>query len=186
VKLIDMDPQHSACDWTLARDDQELPALFEVEAWPHANLHKHIKAKASGVDHVIIDVPPQTKALARSALASADLVLIPVQPSPLDIWAAGETVALLREVEIYRPELRYAFVLNNHDARSAIGREAMIALREFEGVPRLETVIRRRVAFPYALGEGKLIYEYAPTDKGTKEIRLLAREMMSFTAQEAV
>lgn len=185
VKLIDMDPQCSASDWTVARDGSEVPALFAVEGWAHPTLHKHIEEKSRGYEHVVIDVPPQTEALARSAIMSADLVLVPVQPAPLDIWAADETIELVRASEIYKPALKYTFVLNNVDSRTAIGREAKAALGEFEGVGCLKTSISRRVAYPYAIGQGLLVFEHAPKDRGVYEIRALVRELINLFQEEA-
>ena len=56
--------------------------------------------------------PPRVAGLIRSALLAADLVLIPVQPSPFDGWASAEMLALIREARIYRPEMVVRFVLN--------------------------------------------------------------------------
>ena len=68
----------------------------------------------------------------RSALLAADLVLIPVQPSPLDGWASAEMLALLSEARIYRPELRARFVLNRCGARTVIARETAETLADHD------------------------------------------------------
>ncbi|MCA9641050.1 MAG: AAA family ATPase [Myxococcales bacterium] len=179
VKLIDSDPQGSASAWTVARDANEHAPIFDVEAWPQPNLHKHIAAKAQGYDHVVIDAAPSIRELARAVIASADVVLIPVAPSPLDIWAAADTVAIVREAEVFKPSIRYAFLLNNHDRRTAIGRDAKRALAEHEEVPLLTSALSRRVAYPYALGEGLLLHEYAPGDRGVSELKVLMREVLA-------
>jgi chromosome partitioning protein len=85
VLLIDADPQGSALDWAAARDG--VP-LFPVVGLPRPTVHKEIGALGYGYDHIFIDGPPRVTDLARSALLAADVVLIPVQPSPYDIWAA--------------------------------------------------------------------------------------------------
>lgn len=178
TKLIDMDHQHSALDWSVQRDHMELEPLFDVEGYPRPTLHKHIKEKARGFDAIIIDVPPQVAELARSAIIAAEFVMIPVKPSPFDIWAARETVQLLREASIYREELEWAFVLNNHDSRTAIGREARAALDEYEDVPRMETVVHERVAMQYCIAQGQVAQEYDPSGKSAREIRWLTRELL--------
>ena len=79
---------------------------------------------ARRADQIIIDGPPRIAALARSALLAADLVLIPVQPSPYDVWASAEMVSLIREAQVFRPALRAAFVVNRRVGATVIGREA--------------------------------------------------------------
>jgi cellulose biosynthesis protein BcsQ len=105
VTLIDADPQGSALDWSEQRSHEGLPRLFGVVGLARDTLHREAPELARDVDHVVIDGPPRVAGLMRSALLAADLVLIPVQPSPLDGWASAEMLALLREARIYRPEL---------------------------------------------------------------------------------
>ena len=70
------------------------------------------------------------KPMPRSALLAADLVLIPVQPSPYDVWASAEMVSLIREAQVFRPALRAAFVINRRVSTTVIGREARGALAD--------------------------------------------------------
>ena len=86
VTLIDADPQGSALDWSEARSREGLPRLFGVVGLARDTLHREAPELAQSADHVIIDGPPRVAGLMRSALLAADLVLIPVQPSPLDGW----------------------------------------------------------------------------------------------------
>src|SRR5262249_32500413 len=92
VILIDADPQGSALDWAAARDGEP---LFPVVGLPRASIHKELAAVAKGYDTVIIDGPPRVYDVARSAIMASDLIVIPIQPSPYDVWAAKEIVDLL-------------------------------------------------------------------------------------------
>lgn len=94
VILLDADPQGSALDWTQRRSQQGLPRLFSAVGLARETLHQEAPELARRADHVIIDGPPRIAALARSALLAADRVLIPVQPSPYDLWASAEMVNL--------------------------------------------------------------------------------------------
>src|SRR3546814_19477276 len=69
-------------------------------------LHEEVPDLAQRADHVVIDGPPRVTALARSAILAADLVLVPVQPSPFDVWASSEIVALVNEARLFKPWLR--------------------------------------------------------------------------------
>src|SRR3546814_7211115 len=108
VVLLDADPQGSSLDWTQRRSQQGLPRLFSAVGLARETLHQEAPELARRADHVIIDGPPRIAALARSALLAAERVLIPVQPSPYDLWARVERVALIREAQVFRPALRAA------------------------------------------------------------------------------
>ncbi|HCL6635716.1 TPA: AAA family ATPase, partial [Citrobacter freundii] len=112
VILLDADPQGSSLDWTQRRSQQGLPRLFSAVGLARETLHQEAPELARRADHIIIDGPPRIAALARSALLAAERVLIPVQPSPYDVWASAEMVALIREAQVFRPALRAAFVIN--------------------------------------------------------------------------
>lgn len=109
VILLDADPQGSALDWTQRRHQQGLPRLFSTVGLARETLHHEAPELARQADHLIIDGPPRIAALARSALLAADLVLIPVQPSPYDVWASVEMVTLLREAQVFRPTVAANF-----------------------------------------------------------------------------
>lgn len=182
VRLIDMDPQHSALDWSEARDGQELAPLFEIEGFPKATVHKHIDAKTQGFDVVIIDAPPQTAELARSAMMAADLVVIPVQPSPYDVWAARETVALLHEALVFRDSLKYAFVINRQIVNTAISRDVREALAEYEDVPLLQAGVGQRVVFAESAVTGRVVQEVAPEGPAAREIGGVTTELLEVLA----
>jgi chromosome partitioning protein len=124
VVLLDADPQGSSLDWTQRRSQQGLPRLFSAVGLARETLHQEAPELARRADHVVIDGPPRIAALARSALLAAERVLIPVQPSPYDLWASAEMVALIREAQVFRPALRAAFVINRRVSTTVIGREA--------------------------------------------------------------
>src|SRR3546814_7141605 len=82
----------------------------------------------------------------RSALLAADLVLIPVQPSPFDGWASAEMLRLVEEARVYRPQLAVRFLLNRCAARTVIARETAETLADHDP-PLLATTIGQRVTF---------------------------------------
>lgn len=186
VKLIDLDPQSSALDWSVARDTAGLQALFEIESWPRPTLHKHISQKAEGYEHVVLDCPPQTAEIARSAIISADVVLIPVHPGPFDLWAARSTVELVEEASVYRPELIGAFVMSMVDRRAAISADVSEALAAYENMRVLGTSTSRLLAYPYAITGGSVAQEYAPNERASDEIRALTDELLQLQPTQEV
>jgi chromosome partitioning protein len=85
VLLVDSDPQGSARDWAAVREDQPVP----VVGLDRPTIDRDLKSIARK-EYVIIDGAPQAHDLAVSALKAAHFVLIPVQPSPYDIWATSD------------------------------------------------------------------------------------------------
>src|SRR5262245_31445059 len=92
VLLLDADPQGSALDWDATRT---ATPLFTVMGKPKASLHRDITTLAAPYDDLVIDGPPRVYDVTRSAALASDAVLIPIQPSPYDVWAAKEIVELV-------------------------------------------------------------------------------------------
>lgn len=177
VTLIDADPQGSALDWSQQRSREGLPRAFGVVDLARDTLHREAPELARDVDHIVIDGPPRVAGLMRSALLAADLVLIPVQPSPLDGWASAEMLALLHEARVYRPELVARFVLNRCGARTILARETAETLADHDP-PLLATTIGQRIAFAAAAQTGRLVAELADTTLATREIAAFADELL--------
>ncbi|MEO9336744.1 ParA family partition ATPase [Mesorhizobium sp. SB112] len=175
VTLIDADPQGSALDWSQQRSREGLPRLFGVVGLARDTLHREAPELARDADHIVIDGPPRVAGLMRSALLAADLVLIPVQPSPFDGWASAEMLALLAEARIYRPQLVARFVLNRCGARTVIARDTAEALAEHDP-PLLAATIGQRVAFADTAQSGRLVFE-------AEQDNMAAREIAAFTAE---
>jgi len=136
VTLIDADPQGSALDWSEQRVREGFPRLFGVVGLARDTLHREAPEMARDADHVVIDGPPRVTGLLRSALLAADVVLIPVQPSPFDGWASAEMLKLIEEARIFRPQLVARFVLNRCAARTVIARDTAETLAEHEAGAR--------------------------------------------------
>ena len=156
VLLIDADPQGSALDWAARREREP---LFQVVGIPRATLHREAPQHARNYDDVVIDGPPRSTELARSVIAAAELVVIPVQPSPFDCWAAADTVAAIKEAQILRPELRALFCISRRLIGTVIGREVGEALVAMD-LPTMNGETTQRVAYPMAANQGLSVMEY--------------------------
>jgi chromosome partitioning protein len=176
ILLIDADPQGSALDWSQQRAREGLPRLFGVIGLARDTLHREAPEMARDVDHVVIDGPPRIAALMRSALLAADLVLLPVQPSPLDGWGSAEMLALLGEARIFRPKLAARFVLNRCGTRTIIARETVETLADHDP-PALRVTIGQRVVFADAAQSGRLVSEIDDDSFAAHEIAALAAEI---------
>jgi len=178
VLLIDADPQSSALDWAAAR---HIESLFPVVGLPKASIHKELPSLASNYDIVIIDGPPRVYDVAKSAIMASSLVLIPVQPSPYDVWAAKEIIDLLSDVEIHKPTLKRAFMINRKIVNTAIGRDVAEALSTYP-VPVLGSAICQRVAFAESAAQGLTVYDLDPDMLASQEMSALANEVARLLA----
>lgn len=174
VLLIDADPQGSARDWSASRSADP---LFHVVGLPKANLHKEVSAHAENYDHIVIDGPPRVNELARSAIMAAERIVIPVQPSPYDVWAAEEIVTLIREALAFKEDIQSAFAINRKIVNTAIGRDVKEALAGF-GLPVFETAVCQRVAFAESAANGSTVLEADPDSLASREVNALAQEIV--------
>ena len=175
VLVVDADPQGSALDWAAARDEAA-PSPFTVIGLPRPTLHRELPALARDFQTVVIDGPPRVYDVARSAILASGIVLIPVQPSPYDVWAAKEIVELVREASVFQENLKAAFVINRKIVNTAIGRDVTQALEGYP-LPVLAAHVSQRVAFAESAAQGRTVLETDPAGIAAQEIRALAGEV---------
>ena len=179
VAVIDIDPQASLATWFQLRQERygALAPGIEAAALGGWRVAGEVERQARDHDIVVIDSAPHAETEARIAVRAASLVLVPVQPSPMDVWATRPTLELARQERV--PAL---LVLNRVPARANLT-EAMAAALAALGAPVAEARIGNRVAFAAALTEGKGILEAAPGSRAAAEIAALAAEVLLRTAQ---
>jgi len=172
VALVDIDPQKSLTRWHGIRKQALAHAaalsFADVAGWRIGNELDRLRAAH---DVVLVDSPPQIDTEARLAVRGANLVLVPLQPSPPDLWAADGTLALAAE------ERRAArLVFNRAPAgsrlRAAVERE--IAARH---LPVLAASLGNRAPFAAAFARGLGVTEAAPRSAAAAELRALLAEI---------
>jgi chromosome partitioning protein len=170
VALLDIDPQHSLTRWHALRPATAAPLTFsDVSGW---RLTGELDRLRSAHDFVVIDSPPQVDTDARLAIRAANLVLIPVQLSPPDIWAAEGTLKLAAL------EKRQAAMVLNRVPASGKLRETMTAQLTASSAPLLTATIGNRTGFASAFAEGLSVTEAAPRSTAANELRGLLSELL--------
>ena len=171
VLLVDSDPQGSARDWAAVREDQPL----SVVGIDRPTIERDLRSVAN-MHYVIIDGAPQAHDLAVSAIKASDLILIPVTPSPYDLWATDALVELVRQrIEITNGGLRAAFVISRAIKNTRIRAEIADALSNY-GLPILESRVTQRVIYPETAALGTTVLDLDPTGDAAIEICSLANE----------
>lgn len=165
VLYVDADPQGTATAWSEHRKFVGLDPVPNLAMIQQAtpDIHKRFQeASKPTFKHAVIDGPPRAdEGLSRSILASADHVLIPVQPSLADLWASRATVALVRQAQAQGLQFKAAFVLSRVKPGTAIGREFAELVKK-EGLPLLPAGTHDRTAYAAALSSCQTIFEYEP------------------------
>lgn len=175
VVLVDSDPQGSARDWGAAREDQPLMVVGMDRPTLDRDLRRVVRQ-----DFVVVDGAPQVASLAVSAIKASDVVLIPVQPSPYDIWAASDLVALVKQrIEITEGRLRAAFVISRAIKGTRLGAEVEDALREYE-LPVFSSRVTQRVLYASSASIGSTVLDMEPRGEAAREMRALADEAYAF------
>ena len=174
VLYIDADPQGSALDWSAAR---QAKPLFNVVGLPKNTIHRDLPSLAAPYRWTFIDGPPRVYNVARSAILAADLVIIPVQPSPYDVWSAKEIADLIGEAAAtMKPNLKAAFAINRKIVNTAIGRDVTEALAGYS-FPVFKAAISQRVGFAES---GLTVLETEPQGQAAREIRSLVAEIKEY------
>ncbi len=173
IALLDIDPQGSLAAWVdLRRVRLGTEAIgFEFAALPGWRAAQWIEDRARSADLVVIDCPPHAETEAQIAVRAAGLVLIPVQPSPLDLWATAATLKMARD-----ERRRALVVLNRVPPRSGLTDEIAAELVGSEA-PLAAARIGNRVALARAMALGLGVVESAGTTLAANEINALAEEI---------
>jgi chromosome partitioning protein len=175
VALLDIDPQASLAAWVdIRRARLGAEAVgFDFAALPGWRAAQWIEDHARTADFVVIDCPPHAETEARMAVRAANLVLIPMQPSALDLWATEATLKMARD-ERRRPLL----VLNRVPPRSGLT-DRIVGDLAGSGAPIAETRIGNRIALVRAMAAGLGVTESAGASLAAAEISALAGELSS-------
>ena len=173
VAVLDIDPQGSLAAWIdLRRARLGTEAIgFDFAALPGWRAAQWVEDRAREADLVVIDGPPHAETEARIAVRVAGLVLIPVQPSPLDLWATEATLKMVRD-----ERRRVLIVLNRVPPRSSLTDDIAAALAG-AGVPIAAARIGNRVALARTMALGLGVVESASSSPAATEITALAEEV---------
>lgn len=176
VSLIDIDPQGSLTMWHELREKQfgkNYTGIHFVSSsgWRVANAIGQCKSIS---DIIIIDSPPHTETEAKSSIREANLVIIPMQPSPTDLWA---TKATLDFAKTEKKEVRV--LLNRYNPASKISKAVTGKITDL-----LRHHFGNRVLFASCLLQGKCVTESDPHSQAAEEVRAVTDEVWKIMAKE--
>lgn len=173
VLLVDSDPQGSLRDWNEANNAELLP----VVGLDRETLPKDLEAISDGYNWVVIDGAPQIAKMSAAAVKAADLVIIPVQPSPYDVWACADLVDLIAaRHQVTEGKPKAYFLISRAIKKTKLSEEITAALSDY-ALPVLKMGTTQRVAYPTTASEGLTVFSQ-PNSEAAKEIEAIKNEIL--------
>jgi chromosome partitioning protein len=158
TRVLDADPQRSASQWAqLAESERPFPVEVVAAA---DGVAAPLQAQNGHFTFTVVDCPPAMhSATVKEILSLADLCLIPVLPSPMDLWASVGMVDMVTRAQTDNPRLRAYLVLNQLESRNALSRAMEHALAEFN-IPATRAGLQRRAVYRRVALEGSNVYDF--------------------------
>lgn len=177
VLLVDSDPQGSARDWKAANEKNPLAVI----GLDRPSLAKDINLFVKDFDVIVIDGAPQIREMAAAAIRIADVILIPVQPSPYDIWATSELIELIKTRQtVCDGKPQSAFVVSRAIKNTHLSKEVFEALSHYS-MKVFESCTTQRVIYANSAAEGLSVID-ASDEKAKSEIFNIVEELKKWVA----
>lgn len=185
VAVADLDPQESALRWAASADEAEpFPATLRGLAGTAETIGAGVRELARGVDFVVLDCPPSIEhPHTLAALEVADVVLIPVVPSPTDLWSTRAVEHLVLATRERRPKLRAA-LLPNRVQRTSLAADVLEVLRDFK-LPVLGVSLSQRNAYAQSAVLGGSVLDLGRSAEAAREeVERLTAAVLDFIGEK--
>jgi chromosome partitioning protein len=174
ILLVDSDSQGSAFNWH-ERNDGE---LLDMVCLSKTTIYKDVQPFIDSYDKIFIDGVPQINTMSIATIRCSDIVLIPVTPSPYDIWATSDIVSYVKDRQLLvENKPMAAFIVSRKIVNTNIGDEIKNELRRYE-LPIFEHGTCQRVAYPESIAMGLTVLDI--TCAASDEINNIGLELEDF------
>lgn len=176
VLVVDADPQGTATRWaSRAPEGKDFPATISGLAAAGAKIHREIQKVLADYDLVIVDCPPAVESpITQSVFLVADLGLLPVIPSPPDLWAAVGIRTLVEQIQPLNESLKVRLVANMVQT-TTLSKEVVELFQDFR-IPLLPTHVGHRTAYRMSATCGTSVHTLKDP-KAIEEVERLASEV---------
>jgi chromosome partitioning protein len=174
VLLVDSDPQGSVKHWFQSLTKEQPFNIFSIfESLRLSDIPDYQEQKL----HIVIDSPPSLNQISRAILTRIKLAIIPVTPSPLDVWSAGATVEMIKEAQTENPYLKARLLISRKMSTTKLGESLRESLAKYN-LPVFKTEISQRIALAQSLLLGKNIFQFLPFSDSAYEFEQLYQEII--------
>jgi chromosome partitioning protein len=181
VLVVDADPQGTATRWAAsAADNLPFPAAVMSLSAAGGKVHREVAKFADDYQLILVDCPPAVESPApQSALLIADLALVPVIPSPLDLWAAVGIRQVIEQIQEINAALQARLVINSLEPRTSLAREVKEILAEF-GIPLMMAALHHRAVYRQSAVFGGTVHNFGnKAARAIEEVEALTDEVMT-------
>lgn len=178
VLLIDTDPQRTATRWADTQPENYQLPVRHVEEGPSAvSLQRRIRLLRGESDVAVLDGSPKSDGTTGAVVRSSHAVLIPLQPTPADIWAARSVVEVAD-----RTDTPAAFVISRQIVGTNLAAEVSDKLDQYD-IPVFEARASQRVAYAETMIEGITVMDRPGAKKARAEVWGITTELIELLKQ---
>lgn len=180
VLIVDADPQGTATRWAAsATDESPFPAHVAGLAAAGGKVHREVKKYLDSYDYILVDCPPAVDSpVPQSALLIADVALVPIIPSPADLWAATGTRGFIERATDINTALQARMVVNMLQSNTSLSKEVLEVLEDF-GIPPTLAKLHLRTAYRQAAVFGGTVHDLGrEATKAVQEVETLVQEIL--------
>jgi len=178
--VVDMDPQGTASRWaSSALEGSSFPASVISLAPMEGKMHREVKNHLESFDVIFIDCPPAMNSAApTSAMLVSDLALIPVVPSPADMWAAESAKRLVEAAQVTNDTLVARIVANMVQRSTSLAKDLLQVLEEDTEVPLMKSTLASRSIFRETQLSGATVHSVSSAKKAIEEVEAMTDELL--------
>lgn len=179
--LIDSDPQGSLRDWNEESEGKILPVI----TLDRPTLPIDIKSIEEGYQIILIDGAPQSSKLSGAAVRASDYIIIPVTPSPYDVWACSDIVEVVKQrIELTEGKLKAWFLISRAKDGTTLFDDVVSALKQYD-IPVLNNRTIQREIYPQSASNGETVFcvKGKAAEKAQYEINLIRKEVGDIICQ---
>lgn len=179
--IVDMDEQNTATRWVGQADEEHpFPAAIMNLAALDGSMHREVKKQIDRYDFIVIDCPPAVHSQApMSALLISDLGIIPVVPSPADLWATVMAKELANKTRGLNDTLHVRVLANAVQRRTSLARDAIEILGEDDDIPLMKSMIGARSAFRECQAIGATVHRVPGAKEAIAEVEAMVDEALA-------
>jgi len=180
VLVVDADSQGTSTRWAASADDSKpFPATVVGLSAAQGKLHREVKKLMDDYQYIVIDGPPASDSpVAQSALMIADLALVPIIPSPLDMWASIGIKKAIEDATDINENLKSRLVVNQCQPNTLLARDVLDLLAEF-GIKMARSQFHQRTVYRQSAVFGQTVHDFgAKAEPAINEVEMLIDEVL--------
>lgn len=186
VLVVDADPQGSATRWAASADETPFPAPVVGLSAANTKVHREVQKLVDDYEYILIDCPPAVDSpIPQSALLISDLALVPIVPSPLDLWASVGIRQIIENARHVNEDMKARLVLNQYQHNTTLAKEALEILPEF-GIELLKHSLGDRQVYRQSPTFGQTVHDFGSSARDAiEELEALTSEVLALVETEA-